>query len=102
LLLSVTVAVKFDVLAAVGVPLMVPPALRLSPAGNAPPLTLQTFPPVPPLAASACEYAVPTVPFGSEEVVMLRAAAFAGTALQQSIATLTAMSIRQRLIAPAP
>jgi hypothetical protein len=69
LLLSVTVAVKFAVPAAVGVPLMFPPAPRLSPAGRAPLLTVHVYPPVPPLAASACEYATPTVPPGSEAEV---------------------------------
>jgi hypothetical protein len=68
--------VKFAVPAAVGVPLIVPPALRLSPAGNAPPLTLHTYPPVPPVAASVCEYAVPTAPPGRDAVVTVSGAGF--------------------------
>jgi hypothetical protein len=71
LLLSVTVTVTLAVPAAVGVPLMLPPALRFNPAGSAPLLTAQVYPPVPPLAVSVCEYADPTVPAGNDVVVIV-------------------------------
>jgi hypothetical protein len=68
--LSVTFTVKFAVPAAVGVPEIVPPALRFIPAGSDPLATDQVYGGAPPLAASACEYAVPTVPTGSDDVVI--------------------------------
>ena len=37
------------------------------------------MPPVPPVAASDCEYAVPTVAFGSELVAMVRVGALTGS-----------------------
>ena len=75
LVLSVTVAVKFDGPAVVGVPLMVPAALSASPAGNDPDVTLQVFPPVPPLPPRVCEYETPTVPGASDVVVTVSVAA---------------------------
>ncbi len=53
--LSATCTVKFDVLAAEGVPLMTPAELRERPAGRLPALTVHVYPAVPPLAASVCE-----------------------------------------------
>ena len=67
--LSATCTVKLDVPAAEGVPLMAPAELRERAAGRLPALTVHVYPPVPPLAAKGCEYAVPTTPFGSDEVV---------------------------------
>src|SRR5205814_1850593 len=65
-----TVNVLFP--AAVGVPAMVAP-LSERPSGSAPDV-VHVLPPVPPLAASVCEYALPTVPLGSDEVVITSAA----------------------------
>ncbi len=53
--LSATCTVKFDVLAAEGVPLMTPAELSDRPAGRLPALTVHVYPAVPPLAASVCE-----------------------------------------------
>jgi hypothetical protein len=53
--LSCTRTVKLAFPAADGVPEITPAALKLSPAGSDPPLTDHVYPPVPPLAASACE-----------------------------------------------
>src|SRR5579883_2509388 len=72
---SVAVTVKVEVPAAVGVPPMLPSGPRLRPAGKAPLVTSQTYEPVPPLAASVVEYAVPTVPLGSDVVVIVTGAA---------------------------
>ena len=72
--LSVTLTVKLDEPAAVGVPDIVPPE-RLNPAGSDPLATDHVYGGVPPVALSGCEYATPTVPAGNEEVVMLKAGA---------------------------
>jgi hypothetical protein len=65
---SVTVAVKLEVPAVVGVPLRVPLLARESPLGS--PLgTVNLYGAVPPVAARVAEYAVPAVPEGSEAVV---------------------------------
>ncbi len=53
--LSATCTVKFDVLAADGVPLITPAELSDRPAGRLPALTVHVFPPVPPVAVSVCE-----------------------------------------------
>lgn len=61
----------------VGVPDMTPVlAFRASPAGNAPVDTLQLIGGVPPVVCKVALYALPTVPLGSEVVVIPR-----GTAL---------------------
>ena len=73
--LSATCTVKLDVPAADGVPLITPAELSDRAAGSVPALTVHVYPPVPPLAAKGCEYAVPATPFGSEDVVTDRAAA---------------------------
>ena len=70
--LSATRTVKLEVPNAVGVPVSAPAALSVRPAGKDPALTLHAFPPLPPLAANVCEYAVPTVASGSEAVVTVR------------------------------
>src|SRR5579883_1669094 len=72
---SFTCTVKFAVAGVVGVPEMVPPALSVSPVGSAPAETVHALPPAPPLAASVCEYANPTLPFGSDVVVTVKVAA---------------------------
>jgi hypothetical protein len=67
-LLAVTV--KFAVPAVVGVPEISPVSgSSVKPAGKLPAVTLQFIVP-PPVAESVWLYAVPTVPFGSEVVVM--------------------------------
>ena len=68
---SVTRAVIRHVPAAVGVPAIVAP-LSDSPGGSVP-LIVQLRD-VPPVAASVCEYAAPTVPDGSDAVVIATAA----------------------------
>ncbi len=70
-LLSVTCTVKVAVAAVDGVPAIAPVALNVSPAGNAPALTPHVYPPVPPVAARDCEYATPTTPPGSDDVLTL-------------------------------
>ena len=62
---------KFDGPTLVGVPPIVPPLLKLRPAGNAPEVTVHEYGVVPPIAASANEYAVPTISFGTEGVVIV-------------------------------
>jgi hypothetical protein len=54
-----------------GTPLITPPADRLKPAGNDPEETDQVYPPAPPVAKTVWLYAVPTIPFGKEEVVIV-------------------------------
>jgi hypothetical protein len=67
---SVTLAVKLNVPAVVGVPEITPvDAARLNPAGSVPALTLQLYGVVPPLACNVVVYAVPTVLPGSAAVV---------------------------------
>jgi hypothetical protein len=66
----VTLTVKLADPAVVGVPDIAPPADKLSPAGNDPPDTDHEYGGDPPDAASVCEYATPTVPAGSDDVVM--------------------------------
>src|SRR5580700_1972333 len=72
--LSVTFTVKLLDPAVPGVPDMVPPAARLNPAGSDPLATDHVYGGVPPEAASACEYATPTVPSGIDDVIILNAA----------------------------
>src|SRR5437764_938706 len=72
--LSFTWTVKFDVPAAVGVPLIVPSAASDRPAGSEPVVVDQVYPPDPPLAASVWLYPTPTVPLGSDAVETVGAA----------------------------
>jgi hypothetical protein len=76
LLESVTLKVSgVPVTAAVGVPPSAPvDAFRDSPAGSVPLVMDQVYGVVPPIAARVVLYAEPTCPFGSEEVVITRAA----------------------------
>lgn len=67
---SVTLAVNENEPEAVGVPETEPAAERIKPAGNAPALMLQLYGVVPPEAAKAVEYAVPTCPEGTDVVVI--------------------------------
>ena len=68
--LSVTHTVKLLDPAVPGVPDMVPAAARLNPAGNVPLATAHEYGGDPPVAPSAWEYATPTVPAGSDDVVI--------------------------------
>jgi len=63
--------------ALVGAPLIVPPTLKLSPAGNVPDVTVHEYGVVPPEAASVNEYTAPTIPFGTEAVVIVSVGALA-------------------------
>ena len=58
----------------VGVPVMAPAAESAMPPGNAPDETDHWYPPVPPVATRFCEYAVPTIPSGSDGVAIVNAA----------------------------
>ena len=54
------------VAAVVGVPVIAPlAAFNERPAGKVPAETLNVYEPLPPIALTVCEYAVPTVPLGS-------------------------------------
>ncbi len=64
--------------AVVGVPLMVPFGLSVSPGGSWPEATVQVYGETPPEAESVAEYATPTAPAGSVgELVMVTTAATA-------------------------
>lgn len=67
---SVTFAVKPNVPAAVGVPDNTPAPDSVSPPGSVPALTDHVYEPVPPVAASVAEYAVPTCPLGKVALVI--------------------------------
>jgi len=56
----------------VGVPEIVPPPLKLKPAGNVPERTLHEYGVLPPEAESVDEYGCPFVPSGNVVVVMTR------------------------------
>jgi hypothetical protein len=72
--------VKLEVAAAVGVPLRTPAEDRASPAGSVPADTDQVFVPEPPVDANVSEvYAVPTVPAGNGEAVVIERATGAVT-----------------------
>jgi len=64
LLESVTITVRVEEPATVGVPVTVHP-VSVSPAGSVPELIEQVYGVVPPLASMVALYATPTVPFGS-------------------------------------
>jgi hypothetical protein len=71
--LSVTWAVKLETPKLTGVPLMVPVVPRVRPEGSPPTPTAQVYGGDPPVALSVFEYADPTAPGGSDDVVMVRA-----------------------------
>ena len=71
---SVTLTVKLAETGVVGVPEITPALLRLSPAGSAPEARVQVRVPVPPVAASAALYAVPTVPPANAPLVVIAGA----------------------------
>ena len=79
---SVTCTVNDVVPAVVGVPEITPvAATRPNPAGSVPPVTVQLYGVVPPLACSVAEYAVPAVPPGKDVVVTVGGCAAAATAM---------------------
>jgi hypothetical protein len=67
---SVTCTVKLDWPALVGVPLIVPPLLKLRPAGKVPDAIVHEYGVLPPVAVIVLEYTVPTVPFGIDAVLI--------------------------------
>ena len=71
--LSVTVTFTLKVPLAVGVPVMPPLLLIDNPAGK--PVAVQVYVGMPPRAPTEAVYAAPTVPDGSEVVVIFRAGA---------------------------
>jgi hypothetical protein len=71
--LSVTFTVKLLDPAVPGVPEIVPPVDRVNPEGRVPTDTNHEYGGDPPEAASACEYAVPTIPAGNDAVVIAKA-----------------------------
>jgi hypothetical protein len=73
---SVALTVKENVPAVVGVPLICPELMSVSPAGKEPELSDQMYGAVPPLAASDPEYAVLAIPEGKELTVIVRAVGF--------------------------
>ena len=83
---SVTCTVNETVPDVVGVPEITPvDATRLNPVGSVPALTLQLYGVVPPLACSVAEYAVPTVPPGSDVVVTVGDCGAAATAILNAL-----------------
>src|ERR1035441_8444425 len=78
MLLSVTFAVKLKVPAVFGVPLIAPvEGFRSKPPGNAPPPRDQVYDVVPPCAVSVTKYGPPTLPLGSDVVVIVGSDAMA-------------------------
>jgi hypothetical protein len=82
---SATCTVKLDWPAPVGVPLIVPPLLKLRPAGNAPDVSVHEYGTVPPIAVSVDEYAVPTIPPGKEAVVIVSGSTLAITLMENGL-----------------
>ena len=74
--LSAACTVKLFVPDVLGVPLNTPEPLKVKPAGRAPEITVQVYGGVPPVAQSACVYAVPNVPGASGEVVVIDSTAW--------------------------
>jgi hypothetical protein len=64
-----------------GVPLICPPPINTSPAGNVPDVILQLYGVVPPVAAREAEYALFTCPAAKEDVVTSSACAPAATTI---------------------
>jgi hypothetical protein len=74
LLESLTWTWNDDVPVVVGVPEMEPELERVRPAGSEPWVTFQRYGGTPPLAARLAEYAEPTLPAGSCDVVIFSGA----------------------------
>jgi hypothetical protein len=69
--LSATRAVKLAVVAAVGIPLITPPADSVKPAGSVPDVVDHEYGGVPPVAVKLWEYIVPTSPAGKGDAVVI-------------------------------
>ena len=89
--LSVARTVKVLDPAAVGVPAMVAP-VSVRPAGRVPLASDQVYGAVPPDAASDCEYAVPTTPFGNDDVETVSVAGLIAI-VSDAVAVLEALSV---------
>ena len=77
--LSVTLAIKLEEPAAVGVPEIMPPA-RLNPDGSDPLAIDHEYGALPPVAWSACEYVTPTgAPFATTTVTPSQSASWRST-----------------------
>src|SRR5215831_43509 len=68
---STTFRVNVDDPRVLGVPERMPALLKLKPAGNDPERTLHEYGVTPPAALNVAAYAVPVVPSGSDEVVIV-------------------------------
>jgi hypothetical protein len=99
--LSVTFTVKLLDPAAPGVPEIVPPADRLNPAGSDPTDTDHEYGADPPEAASACEYAVPTVPVVSDVVVISNAALIVSDSAFVAFLLALSVTFTVKLLVPA-
>src|ERR1700730_2769522 len=73
--LSLTVTSKLNVPDVLGIPLITPVALRVTPEGSAPSVTAQLYGGVPPWAVNVWEYCTPVVPLGSCGPVLILSAA---------------------------
>jgi hypothetical protein len=93
--------VKFDVPGLDGFPVIVPPPLSVKPCGSVPAVTDQVLPPLPPDAASVCEYAVPTVALGSDEVVTASAALTTSVSAWSSVLAAESRTLTVKLEVPA-
>ncbi len=99
---SVAVTVKVNVEALDGVPVNAPLAeLSDSPPGNAPAVIEKVTAPVPPVALSACEYAIPTVPFGSVTGFTTSAAATTTVYAREPVAPSVSLPVIVKLNVPA-
>ena len=75
-----------------GVPLITPAAESVRPAGGVPDVTDHVKPGTPPLAAKVCEYAVPTVPFGRGDEVVIESGGSIIVRVNAFVAVLDALS----------
>jgi hypothetical protein len=91
---SVTVKVKLNVPAVVGVPEMVPVELSMVSPGGSDPLAIdQLYGGVPPVTATVAEYGTPTVPLGREVVVMSPLEPPAETTIERSAVAVRAVGV---------
>ena len=86
--------------AAVGVPEIAPP-VSVSPAGKVPLASAHVYGGVPPDAPSACEYALPTTPFGNPDVVTVRDAGLM-VSDSDAVAVFDALSVTRTVNVLAP
>lgn len=101
---SVTVIVKLELPAAVGVPVIAPPEASVSPAGSVPLVTAKLYGVVPLIASTVAVYAAPTVPAGKEFVTIDTGVA-AATTFSESVALavplLPSVTVTTKLEVPA-